>query len=555
MPLDQQLFPGPITTGTLENSLSMQIHEHYIEQMASKTIEPVPFEEPREYPGWAGLISRGVKRFVAKALTTGMLLSGVAGCTPSGEGSSRPVDLQTPSETSIAHLPVSLDYHLDQNMNACHVVVDGRQRDAVPTGAGSHSYAFDRMSRGSHDVKIACDAPSQSAPEESQTLALSTSDPNTYSYEAGTAADYAASKGLTADVSPYDTNADGPFTDFERRVIDVLAQMRQDGFSTQKIQAFVQAFPNVGQLTAWAMEKSYAAYTAEKQYDSALVFTPQTVGWVDLEGILPDWSLPSSEVTRAQNQGLAPLTNFPVNSQADAPGLTDWSNLTAGVTSTFLSKFHGCTTLSGAEDVVNTGGGDLSFIFTSYTNKPTHQVFASLPGEGQVSILTYPMADENGVNHTDSTIGVSYRILRNDRSAFDAPLARFAFAHVTPENPPDHYDYTAYGYQNSTNDAWIESETELGVVDKRLGSTFELDLSIYAPSDFGFGPYLPRNGDVTSDPLAYVLDFFAAEDYPAGKQPRIVQPKYNQDIRVFAPHLDPMTTTYTNLPNAPTKCE
>jgi len=246
---------------------------------------------------------------------------------------------------------------------------------------------LDNLSNGAHRISLG-----------GTSLDMVIDYPNGYSLESGRAVEYWQRIGgdPAVDVSVYDTNNDGGFTNYERGMLDFLLRMQQAGFSPAEMQRFVEYYDftddETGRagggrwLVSW-LNRNLDFYLAEKDFaPQYAVFTPETIGFICFSCVAEGFGVPTGDVTR---QGFSPFLPFPIHDRATYVGMMDWYQpewMKGG--NGFLSaweKFYGWPIGSG-EDTYNTSSADVSFLRSYSETMQTLPHLAYRLGIGDVMV-------------------------------------------------------------------------------------------------------------------------------------------------------------------------
>jgi len=347
-----------------------------------------------------------------------------------------------------------------------------------------------------------------------------------------TAVNYANNIGLPLDVRILDTNNDskgGCFTNHERDWIDELKLVYDDGvLSAGEVQSFLDYFDTVGPMIPKALNLSYKEFLVDRQFEPDVVdFVPEHLGWIPLNVILPDASLPGLYHDILGE----PLTNYPINRTTSFFGLPDWQNQRRGETSTFLSELGICDLCYNTEDALNIGSLDMLFgdreVDDSGLVLKWKEVFAGNLTPGVVNRITiYTRSNDLSGEYNVADVTVDYEVHPDDRSLFDAESLRYVYAHIAPN---ENQFFGKEDFPFSENDS-IDFGTKLGYINWRFNSL--LDFSVFVFDQIGVGPYIPVEGF----PNTYVMDILGAKDvYPERLRPTATQPRY-RDNRVLSPY-------------------
>ncbi len=403
---------------------------------------------------------------------------------------------------------------------------------------------IDNVPNGTHTLTL-------ETAQGSGSLTVTIAYPNGYQLRDTTAQDYWRMLGGygSVDVSIYDRNNDGGFTDSEEKMLRFLRRMQEAGFTPAEIQAFINYYDftddETGRagggrwLTYW-LNKNLDSYLAMRDYAPDIVkFTPETIGFICFSCIAEGYGVPTGDVIR-EGFGHPPLP-FPIHERASAVGMMDWYQpVPMQDGNGFLSaweKFYGLTGLGGGEDTYNTSSADLTF-FRTYT-----EMTQGLPrisyyiGAGDVMVKIVGIAhDERNypgevTPHTDLQLNWRLRLTPADTDLYTPYSAyrgdgqgehpRFLYGwnqHIVIDDP-DHPDHARERFEAQVGHIgdYVNGNTKLGIVNPYGVGYIIADLGFYvrasdlhdAQSPFGSMFFsLPGAGGRMVE--YYLLDPFSA---------------------------------------------
>jgi len=351
----------------------------------------------------------------------------------------------------------------------------------------------------------------------------------------GSPSDYASSIGLPLDVSILDNNDNvlgGAFTNHERDWIDVLKAISNEGKLTDnELQDTIEHHHKVGPMAVKALALSYKGYLEDKIHEPDVIhWTPTQLGWIPMDKIMPDSSLPAYNHANSESA----ITNYPINTKTTLWGPPDWTNLIQGVTSTFLSEMGACPNCNLTQDVFMTGSLDMLMrreFQDGDLQKLYYPVYNGTLTPGKVLNIVINRMDDGAYfgEFDEAGITVEYKVHPDDRSVMNVSKLFYIYSHLSPNN--ERY-FTLDDFPFRTGDN-IPFGTFLGYISHYLGP-FELDFTISTVDNIGFGPYLtPPPGGIPEN--EFILDILGSRYYPERKQPKATQPRYSQDHRILAP--------------------
>ncbi len=421
------------------------------------------------------------------------------------------------------------------------------------------------VSDGSHVFDVVCG-------DDSVSLKKDVSLVNGYSLLGGSAVSYWGSIGgsSSVDVSVYDSNGDGGFSNFERDALDFFKRLLNDGFSSSSVQGFVNYFSRVGPITAFSLIKSYDSFKYFSQFNPGLFFVPEVVGWIDVDSIVDVKNVDGRNFlfpnlfSDPNVSGLSRLNSYPINEYTTNPGLEDLLPDSEDMETCF-SKFYGFSKLkSYGENYSNNGLGtsslDLSFDRDKILSLPqTPGYYNIAPIKGKViGIATYRDRNEwEGYSYDDISLSVEVYIPPTDRKLFDTKNHKlwFNYNHIALEGKTN---LTVEEYSSITGireGSIILPEQKLGVIQYHMGNS-----QIIADSSVNAIGNTPELSQVTKtvpwkykgkDIFVNTLDPTCGYMYPDHFKANTTNVALNQDLSMYAP--SPFATdlgmTYYNIPN------
>ncbi len=455
------------------------------------------------------------------------------------------------------------DFYLEASVNKdnCVLEVDGNDY-----GSFENKTLDVYVSDGSHEFTVVCG-------DDSVSVNKSVSLINGYTLLNDTAASYwdSIQGSQDVDVSVYDTNNDGGFSNFEKQALDFYKQLLDDGFSSSKIQDFVDYFSSVGPMTIFALNKSYESYKYFFQFNSDLVFSPEFVGWIDIDGItnvkneLGDYYLYPTRYADPNISGLQRINSYPINRFSTDPGFEDLLPDSEDMDTCF-SKFYGFTKLkyygeNYSNNSIGTSSLDISFDrdkILSLSQTPGYFNISPLKAK-ILTILNYRMMNTwDNYPYDDIDISLEMYIPPTDRRLFDTETHKllFIYNHISL---PGKTTISVDEYKNITGlyeGKIIDYGQQIGVIQHNVGnSDIIVDFLVTAIGN------TPELGTVTmtvpgryfgKDVFFNTLDPTCGYVYPDHFKANTTNPAYNQDLSLFAPSwwIDPDLgdVVYENIP-------